>query len=1070
MVPVIEGQSASATTRSVGVSSSVASVSGNGGGSLTMTASAPVAAAGTISQTITQTFDPTRLNLTGATGIVAPAGWTLTYSSDGSTFGTAPTSSQGWAAVRAVRATGSITSAGDSNGLQIASGAATGSVPASQAFSSAGGGDGWDVAFDERGHVFNTFHHDGYWGQIGSVPGFNTPQLDCHTRTGGSCGPGWPFLLRIPYGTTGPDGVSGQPWYHTNQQSMQWVDVINNRVWISTAMNDGNASRTGIGFVCVDVADMAVGPAWCGGDIHDAFVRLSPSACGRDCALGFAAVAGRLFAWDALTGKLMCMDPFGTRAGNLPGTACASQPFSFTSITSAGLGDGYSLMAANGLVWGTAGGASASRAICFDPEALALCSGWSSVGSVAISGTNPNMSFEVPTANGLVGAVCFTRYDTVRACYLPDGTSSTELSGSHAGSALMAFVSGKVTSTIEPKYAMTSGTRTYWADGSWPGGGRIHCWDASLASGAGAVCPNWPVNVSAYTATVDSQNPNCIWTNTDSGAITQIDAVTGASSCTTPPPIAEFSAPVMLPRIACTSASSIQSWRNFKLTAPAASTYSTALLTVLTATGRVVAGWNRVSIPAGSRTVDLSGLSVAASGLSPRFRVILNDKTTTDPIAAEVSAVGNSPELCVPLQTAVSCPSSPSKITGAMPTPTAIVVTGSGTAQPSSGPAEEFTSGFASVQVSAATDANCLGTISGTTAMQTTSVVVAGAVVRLVNASGAAIATTTTDSSGNYTFDRLAAGSGYRVEFGPTSQGSANAATVSSESVDRLVTANAMTTVNGVYGVLRTNALSASTAHGEPVMLQPAPHDSSNVQTYASFTRSATCVVDPTDRVCKASVLIAGEGTWSTDSASGDLRFSPLVGFSGATTAVTYRVTETSSSWTTTNTAQVTVAVATTTTSTTTAPPSTASSTTASSAVPTTTSSVPQSTPTTSIPTAVAIQANSSIRAASTGVVSSRVYAPSPGVIRQTATMAKSLKTICSSRPTVVTAAGTVSTRCLLTSAALKLLKRGSVSVTVVTRFRGTDGSVRVTRTRMTLRRASRLPATLALRPPMVAE
>ena len=1000
-----------------------------------MTAGVPVAAAGTVAQTITQTFDPSRVQLTGASGIVAPSGWTLTYSSDGTTFGAAPVTPAGWAAIRAVRATGSIQSGGDANGLQIASGTGTGSVPVSGAFTSGGGGDGWDVAFDERGNVFNTFHHDGYWGS-----GFITPGLHCHTRTGGSCGPGWPFALRIPNGTMGPDGISGQPWYHTNEQAMEWVDTVNNRVWIPTSLNDGTAA-SGTGFVCVDVSDLATGPGWCGGSIRNAFVKLGPTLCGRDCTLGLAAAGGKLFAWDAGTGDLLCVDPQTNRAGGLPGAPCAGQPFAIGTIAATSLANGYSLMAAQGLVWGSSEG----KAACFNPDTLTMCSGFSS-GPVSLTGTYPNTMFDVPTATGLPGAVCFARYDASRGCFEADGTSSTELTGTHAGTAFMSYLSTRMTTTITPKNGVTAGSRVYWSDGAWPGGGKIYCWDKSLSSGTGAACANWPVNVSAYTATVDAQNQNCIWTNTDSGAITTIDAITGGSTCTTPPPVAEFSAPVIVPRLACSNAASIQQWGSFKLTAPAASTYSTANLTVLTATGSVLPGWNRVSIPAGSRTVDLSSLAVSTSGTAPRFRVTLNDKTTNDAISAEVVAIGDAPQLCLPLQTVAACPAGPARIAGALATPSPITVTGSGSAQPAVGPLEQFNSAVASVSVSAPSDASCLGTISGTATMQSTATPVAGALVRLVNSSGAVVATATTDASGNYTFDRLIATSGYRVQFGPASQGSANASTVAAATTDRTVAVNTTTTVNGVYGVLRTNALSGSAQHNQPVTLTPSPTDSNGSQTYASFTKSSTCIVDPADGACKTTVTISGQGTWTAGSSAGTLVFTPVNGYSGTTTSLDYRVTETTSSWTTWNTAVATIAAAPTTT--------------------TTSTTVLAASPSTSVPVAsiatpsqpVVATAQSVTRATRTGSLVTSVWVPGPGQLTQSAVSAAI--TACRSMAVTVVSSGPVSTSCQLTGPARWRLRNTAVTVTLVTRFVSKSGAVRVTRTRVVLPRVKLLPVT----------
>lgn len=1016
--------SASASTRAVSVSSSTSSVSSNGGSSFTVTSGVPVAAPGTVSQSITMAFDPARAQVTSASGIVAPTGWTLTYSTDGTTFGSAPQTQQGWAAVRAVRATGSIQSGGDSNGLQIATGAGLATPPPSGVFNSGGGGDGWDVAFDEQGNVYNTFHHDGYWGS-----GFITPGLHCHTRTGATCGPGWPFDLRIPNGVTGPDGISGQPWYHTNDQAMQWVDVMNNRVWIPTNLNDGTAA-SGTGFVCVDVSNLSVGPAWCGGSIRNAFVKTGPTLCNRECTLGLAAANGRLFAWDSSTGNLMCVDVYVNRSGNLPGAPCANQPFAITGITSGSSSNGYSLMEAQNLIWGSSNG----KAMCFNPVSLAMCTGWSA-GSVALTGTFPNTMFDVPTSTGTAGAVCFARYDASRGCFTADGSSNSELTGGHAGANFVTYLSTRVSTTIIPKNGVTTGTRIYWSDGAWPGGGKIYCYDTSLSGGTGGACANWPVNVSAYTATIDSQNPNCIWTNTDNGTISTIDAITGQSACTTPPSVAEFSAPVIVPRLACTANSSLQQWRSFKLTAPAANTYSTATLTVLSASGSILSGWNRVVIPANTRTVDLSSLNIQTSGLNPRFRVSLADKSTTDPIGGEVSVIGDAPQLCVPLQAVAWCPSGPAHVSGALPSPSPIAVTISGEAQPSSGPAEQFVSATSTVSVSPPADSSCLGSIDGQATMASSSTPVTNAVVRLLTSSGTVVASTTTDSSGNYSFMRLVASAGYRVEFGPSAQGAANSTTVQSATTDRTVVVNSTTTVNGIYALLRTNALTGTGAYGQSVSVTPAPHDSTGTQTYGSFTKSATCVVDRVDNQCKASVLVAGEGTWSIDSGSGALLFSPANGYSGTTTQVVYRVTETSSSLTTWNFASVTIS-------------------------PQVIAPVVTVAPSSLSP--VRVSTSSVSRAPTTGVFTSQVVVSRASQVLQTGTFTVNGQTVraVNCRTVSVSRASTVTMRCTLTSALRQRLYRTNVSVALTTTIDPKTGRTSKVRSIVKFKKLTLLPAT----------
>ena len=320
--------------------------------------------------------------------------------------------------------------------------------------------------------------------------------------------------------------------------------------------------------------------------------------------------------------------------------------------------------------------------------------------------------------------------------------------------------------------------------------------------------------------------------------------------------------------------------------------------------------------------------------------------------------------------------------------------------------------------------------------MASSSAAVPGAVVRLVDATGVVVATTTTDSGGNYTFDRLVAGSGYRVSFGPSAQGAADNTTVTSAGTDRVVTANNVTTVNGSYALLRTNALTGSAAHNQPVTVTPAPNDSTGTQTYGSFTKASTCVFDPADRQCKSSVSIHGQGTWAVNSATGAISFTPVSGYSGTTSALDYRVTETSSGWTTWNTLQATIAPAPTTT---------------------TTTSLAASVSTTGV-SVVVPTASSVSRAASVGTVATQVAVPSAGRVTQTGTSANLVA--CTATPVNARGAGTVTTRCALTWPIRNRLNYGPVTVTLVTKFKGKDGTVRTTRTRVTLPRKRMLPVT----------
>ena len=160
------------------------------GNTLDLVAAMPVAGTGTVAQEIVMQIDPTKVKLTSVTDIKAPAGWTVTYCSttcDETTnfSATVPANAAAWAAVKAVRAVGSVDSQGEYQGKQLASRTSSVPIPATGPFASSGSGDGWSVFFDDRGYVFNIFHHNG----------FNRANVGCRDRNGVSCGSNWPALM-----------------------------------------------------------------------------------------------------------------------------------------------------------------------------------------------------------------------------------------------------------------------------------------------------------------------------------------------------------------------------------------------------------------------------------------------------------------------------------------------------------------------------------------------------------------------------------------------------------------------------------------------------------------------------------------------------------------------------------------------------------------------------------------------------------------------------------------------------------------------------------------------------------
>lgn len=145
----LNGPVARAATSAVSIAITPSSTTA--GSVVDLTASMPVSDPGTISQTIRQIIDPAKTTLTTTSTIIAPEGWTISYStnpSDPNSYTTtAPTTNAGWAAIRAVQATGSVNSdGGDDSGYQIATGSASktpeSTVPPT--VKASGTGDGYD--------------------------------------------------------------------------------------------------------------------------------------------------------------------------------------------------------------------------------------------------------------------------------------------------------------------------------------------------------------------------------------------------------------------------------------------------------------------------------------------------------------------------------------------------------------------------------------------------------------------------------------------------------------------------------------------------------------------------------------------------------------------------------------------------------------------------------------------------------------------------------------------------------------------------------------------------------------
>ncbi|MFM8774673.1 MAG: hypothetical protein ACKOFP_12765, partial [Actinomycetota bacterium] len=698
---VMVGAPAAWATNAVTVTSSASTVAP--GSTLDLTAAMPVSNAGTVSQEIVQTIDPTKVKLTSASDITYPVGWTLSYCSGSNTncddsanfSATTPANAAAWANVKAVKASGSIVSEGASGtGKQVAS-RTTAGILASVGGSLFGAGtyDGWDVFFDPGyTRVFNRPHH---------MPQGSDPVIDCHwLRTenghtsGGSC---WGSPYSLPRAT----------WTSSNRSS-GYIDG-SNRLWLEMTKRG-----SGHGFMCLDVSGAT--PVGCSVGIWHQ-LEAAPVFESYDEVMDIASVGGKVFT-QSVTGSVLCLDTLAT-SGPAP---CPGQPYNFGGPSgSFGMADTVSelgdIKEISGKIYYLRSTSNTSGAVtCIDPALITTsasvtsirCSGWPA--GLQSIGSRP--LFAVPNSQGVLVAVC--GYVNSTCVNLNDGSSA--IAGLPAG--FTTYVQSKRYGALGAggfySGPTTVGKRIYWPNrplGQSDPNTKLECFDAST----NAACSGWPKTVpEMYAVRVDPMNPQCIWTNANDGRIRVFDAVTGSVGCTAVAPVVSFPAGVSVPRMACSAATGIQEWVDFRIAGAGdpAKQWSSATLTVRDPAGSVITGWDSVLIPANG-VLPLTGLPVSGgSGASAwvaddlDFRVTFADPTYTSSPSATIKAIGDAPQLCVKVTALVTCPAASA---GPLPTPASATlnVLGDGSSTDGSNVTTPMTRGTATVTISAPASVQC---------------------------------------------------------------------------------------------------------------------------------------------------------------------------------------------------------------------------------------------------------------------------------------------------------------------------------------------------------------------------
>ena len=535
---------------------------------------------------------------------VAPEGWQIQYSTNGTTWQTSEPATA--STVKAVRATAKAAAGQIDGRSQVYSSESLASIPATN-LSATSNGDGWDVFFSDE-KIFNIYHHG------------DNLQLDCFVRASGARCTGTNVAYPAQFNDyVGPGMPSGM------------VDPVSGRLYAPTSQK--STQRSGV--LCVNVSS-DTGPVSCG------FIPLSDSTVNTSWAyISISAVIGRkIYFVNSSIQQLLCYDA-ATNA------ACTNSPMALSDISAVSAGNGGNA-ARNRL---KSDGArlflkTPTKMHCFSAT-LTACTGYPvtlATQSVADANSgNTDLPIAIhQTSEGVADGVCFysleTETPTAKSCL------------NHQGEFVSTWHSpfNKVGDSNGENWWFDGATtlgRYYWTS---IGMTVITCYDfATNAYCSGFTNPSLSSDGLVYAVRVDPQNPRCLWTNSDQRNIRTINAMTGSLGCGGNPVIT-LQPSQFAPRYACSTNAGISEWTTLKLVSiSGGGSAETVTLTVRDALGNAVPGWQDKLVQLGV-PLDMTGLDVALSGSRPTFSFAFSGITgtiSTASIALDYKGAG--PELCI---------------------------------------------------------------------------------------------------------------------------------------------------------------------------------------------------------------------------------------------------------------------------------------------------------------------------------------------------------------------------------------------------------------------------------------
>ena len=891
------------------MTSTLTNTSVSAGAKMVLTTELPASnATQLIDQEIIQDIDPVKVKLTSAADVVAPQGWTVTFSTDGTTFSATPSS---WAAVVKVKATGPVDSAGaTAGGRQLVS--TTASVPGTVATTKGAirsGGDGFDVEFDSRGYVYNTYHHNAVNGG-----------LDCRKQSDGSfCSANWPFRL-ANYG------------FNSNFSSTQFYDEVNQHIWVPTADR-----LTGTGFVCVDVSVIET-PAFCGGSKETAWKMVKARANANETSvMDIIASNGKIYSWDIVSPALLCYDYL---ANNGLGASCSPNVPTFSKLVAGQTAAANFIPVTRTnfkLAFGNLYGHLNNVMTCFNASTYAKCAGWTDFDFNIPSTSGVQAMYVQPNSAGAIAGICVTND---AKCFAADG--SRFAANSTIQTALINGNISKWNGAIE-----AVGSKLLFVS-IWDKPSYLFCYDFAT----NAACANWAsstfvsgvgqmlmqpagdISWRVYTIKSDPRAKDCLWTNGDAPVIGQVTLSTATFGCNIQVANPTYALSSLQTRLGC-SVDANPAYKGFTIGGLAKGVdYSSATLTITKSSGEVLVSggtkWENIAFDSAG-SVNLAAI-VASDLAGSSFKVNYANRTSTAGTTATLTVETDAAQLCTSVTANTICPTT-TQIGTPVDQTTLFTATG---AQIISGVRTNYSSTSQTLTISAPSAAACGFAMNGqvaqgetASAYPTTVKPVAGVTATLTDSAGTVLKdtqgldiTAVTDASGNYTFGYLKAGT-YKVRFADfplvngvgagdvamvyispfkyqggsyvmTSQNKMNFTTIQAPLTSLAVTG----TAGGGEMVVKASYTMRAVANADTVSIKAGAASTIDVlandspTTGDSFTTSSLkiCAAGTTSACALTTLNVANQGTYAVS--AGKITFTPAAGFTGPATPVTYQIAD----------------------------------------------------------------------------------------------------------------------------------------------------------------------------------